>query len=213
MAFRLSLGRALLRSFSAAWSVSHPGPRRVRCWPFKGLGKPEQQEIQTASLGSSELSTVISALKTKQGKAGGAAPPQSWLPLVWPVSTQSEAAGIRAPPCKPPHPKLLKPAAHCPGQESEPKLLGSRRLGQLFPSGEMEAPGTCTGASPLLQPGGSLSIASSTCSENALMGAGSWVGLLQRERGTPGNPGQEGPLRRREEACSVVLPLRISVIL
>lgn len=67
-----------------------PGPLLVRCWPFKGLGKPEQQEIQTASLGSSELSTVISALKTKQGKAGGGAPPpQSRLPPAWPVSTQS----------------------------------------------------------------------------------------------------------------------------
>lgn len=41
------------------------------------------------------------------------------------------------------------------------------------------------GASPLLQPGGSLSIASSTCLENAMMGAGSWAGLLQRERGDP----------------------------
>ena len=50
--------------------------------------------------------------------------------------------------------------------------------------GEMEAPGA-GGASPFQQPGGHLSIASSTCLENAVVGAGSWVGLLHRERGDP----------------------------
>lgn len=62
----------------------------VRCWPFKGLGKPEQQEIQTASLGSSKLSTVISALKTKQGKAGGGPPHlcRPWRGLLVPRAGQ-----------------------------------------------------------------------------------------------------------------------------
>lgn len=128
LAFRLSLGIAPLCSPSPEWSIFHPGPLLVRCWPFKGLGKPEQQEIQTASLGSSELSTVISALKTKQGKAGGGAPtPNLCCPRRGLLVPRARQLGLEPLPLKLPHPKLLKPAAHCPGQGSKPKLLGSRQ--------------------------------------------------------------------------------------
>lgn len=51
--------------------------------------------------------------------------------------------GLEPLPSKPPHPKLLKPPAHCPGQGSEPKLLGSRQwlLSELFPLGRLKPQG------------------------------------------------------------------------
>lgn len=134
LAFRPGLGIAPLGSPSPDRLVAHPGTLLVRCWPFKGLGKPEQQEIQPASLGSSELSTVISALKTKQGKAGGGAPPlHLGCPRRGLLVPRARQLGWQPLPYKPPYPKLLKPAAHCPGQGSEAKLLGSS---QRFPPGD-----------------------------------------------------------------------------
>lgn len=114
-----------LHSFPCGASTFYPGGLLlVWCWPFKGLGQPEQQEIQTASLGSLGAHTVISALKTRQGKAGGGAPPSPLLPPAWPVRTHSKAAGPGPlPPSRAPHSSSSSLLPTAPGQGSEPKLV------------------------------------------------------------------------------------------
>lgn len=54
-----------------------------------------------------------------------------------------------------------------------------------FPLGRMKPQGHAPGLPLSCSQGGHLSTASSTCFKNAVMGVGSWGGLLWRERGDP----------------------------
>lgn len=70
-------------------------------------------------------------------------PPNLGCPRHGLLVPRARQLGLEPLPSKAPHPKLLKPPAHCPGQGSEPKLLGSRQwlLSELFPLGRLKPQG------------------------------------------------------------------------